>query len=259
MTAPCPDRSREPLISVIIPGSKRRRQPRTMPRRLSRLSPPLDPIEIIVADNGSTDDSREVARSFGATVLHLPDVPCLDAEKSRPACRAWDPLIALIDADNQISAGWLAAVLPHLRQRQCGGDWSRLLVSDGGTWVQKLYDGFRRHPESVQPVRWLASGNMVVRRSAALEIERFRRVPRNLRRLRLLQPSPLARLPDPGRSETREHRISAILRRSNICSRASCGGDRTRSGSACGGCTPGPSCRASCSRSSRWRRWRSCW
>lgn len=171
MTVQCPPARREPLVSVVIPV---RNDAGNLARCLKAIQdqPSARAVEIIVADNGSTDPSRDVARSFGAVVLHLPGVP-VSTLRNEGMRVARGSLVALIDADNQIAAGWLAAALPHFDNGNVAAIGRDYSSPTGGTWVQKLYDGFRRHPETVQPVRWLATGNMVVRRSAALEINGF--------------------------------------------------------------------------------------
>jgi hypothetical protein len=158
-------------VSVVIPV---RNDAGNLARCIEALQdqPASGSLEIIVADNGSTDNSREVAQSLGATVLRIPDVP-VSALRNTGLRLARAPLIAFIDADNVVSAGWLAAVFPHFdngRVAAVGRDYSS---PANGTWVQRVYDGFRRHSLVVEEVRWLASGNIVVRRSAAVAIEGF--------------------------------------------------------------------------------------
>ena len=53
----------------MIPHWNRRELLETLLRNLEAQTRPFD--EIIVADNGSTDDSAEVAERFGARVLRL--------------------------------------------------------------------------------------------------------------------------------------------------------------------------------------------
>lgn len=134
--------------------------------------PDADAIEIIVADNGSTDTSREVAASLGATVFRMADV-LVSTLRNEGTRRARGPLVAFIDADNVVSPNWLERVFPHFARERVvavGLDYSS---PPGGTWIQRVYDGFRSHPLEVEQVRWLASGNIVVRRSAALAINGF--------------------------------------------------------------------------------------
>lgn len=132
------------------------------------------PIEIIVLDNGSTDGSYELAVGLGARVMRIPHVR-VSALRNEGLRAARAPLVAFVDADNEIAVGWLAAAVAQLEQgpdilAAIGLDYSS---PPGGTWVQQVYDRFRRHPSEVESVRWLASGNLAVRRALALNIGGF--------------------------------------------------------------------------------------
>ena len=60
---------KRPDISIVIPA---RNEEQNLPTLLQSLSgQTLPPIEILVVDDGSTDDTAEVARNFGAKVLEL--------------------------------------------------------------------------------------------------------------------------------------------------------------------------------------------
>jgi glycosyltransferase involved in cell wall biosynthesis len=76
------------------------------------------PWEVVVVDNGSTDDTRAVARSFA----HLPSLRIIDASerqsigyaRNRGVESASGRLIAFCDADDSVSEGWLEAVAAGL-------------------------------------------------------------------------------------------------------------------------------------------------
>jgi glycosyltransferase involved in cell wall biosynthesis len=163
--------AREPRLSVVIPV---RNDAGNLARCLKALQeqPGAESMEIIVADNGSTDPSREVAGSLGATVLRIPDVR-VSALRNEGMRLARAPLVAFIDADNEVTPGWLPAVFPHFADQRVAAVGCEYSSPAGGTWVQGVYDGFRNHPQVAAPVRWLATGNLVVRRVAAVEIDGF--------------------------------------------------------------------------------------
>ncbi len=57
------------------------------------------PAEVIVVDNGSTDDSQKIARRAGARVLLL-ERPNLSAARNEGIRAASQPWIAFLDADD---------------------------------------------------------------------------------------------------------------------------------------------------------------
>src|SRR6185503_5435083 len=66
-------------------------------------------IETIVVDNGSQDDSAGVARRHLARVLTLSgEVAQL---RNAGAGESSGEVLAFVDADNEISAGWVAAAM----------------------------------------------------------------------------------------------------------------------------------------------------
>lgn len=67
-----------------------------------------EPLEIIVVDNGSTDDSAEVARAAGCTVI-TEARPGIAAAASAGYDSARGELIVRCDADSRPAPGWIAA------------------------------------------------------------------------------------------------------------------------------------------------------
>jgi hypothetical protein len=120
--------------------------------------------EVIVVDNGSTDDSAEVARRAGAHVLNLPTGRVADL-RNRAAQVARGDLLAFVDADHELAPGWPQAAVELLRDTSIAAAGAQYDAPVEGTWVQRMYDRFRRHPSGIEDVDWLPSGNLVVRKA----------------------------------------------------------------------------------------------
>jgi glycosyltransferase involved in cell wall biosynthesis len=165
------DRTSEPLVSFLIPVLNDADNLARCLKAIEGQSSTV-PVELIVLDNGSTDGSEDIARASGATVLQIPRVrvSALRNEGIRVARAPW---IALVDADNEIAPGWLSAAVRHFASSQMAALGCDYSAPPDGTWVQQLYDAFRHHPRRVESVRWLATGNLVVRRDLALAIGGF--------------------------------------------------------------------------------------
>lgn len=96
-----------PSLSVVIP-CKDDAGPLT--RCLESLgSQTLAPLEIIVVDNNSTDNSADVARRFRATVVQEP-IPGIAAAASTGYDAARGDVIVRCDADSLIPADWLQRI-----------------------------------------------------------------------------------------------------------------------------------------------------
>lgn len=127
--------------------------------------PPGAEIEIVVADNGSTDHSAAVARAAGASVILLPDVR-LGELRNRAVASARGDVLAFVDADHEIGPDWIPAALNVLADDEVAAVGAPCRPPSPATWVQRLYDRLRRHPGTPEDVDWLGSGNMAVRRAA---------------------------------------------------------------------------------------------
>jgi glycosyltransferase involved in cell wall biosynthesis len=104
-----------PTLTVVIPVRNDAVALRRCLKALSWQALPAD--EVLVVDNGSTDDSAEVARRFGARVIAEPRPGILTASATGYDSARGD-LIARLDADS----------LPHPR------------------WVERVHESFAFHP-----------------------------------------------------------------------------------------------------------------
>ena len=129
-------------------------------------------IEIVVADNGSTDDSADVAASAGARVLRLPSLGVSDL-RNRAAEASTGELLAFVDADNVVAPGWVASALDVMGDDKTGAAGALCSAPPDGTWVQAAYDALRGRTIGRSDASWLGSGNLAVRRVAFEAVHGF--------------------------------------------------------------------------------------
>ncbi len=103
-----------PCVSVIIPARNEASNISSVIQAVSRQASDGMELEVIVVDDGSTDNTRELARSEGARLceLNMPKSagnPAV-ARNRGAAIASGDPLIFL-DADCVVGDGWLRAIL----------------------------------------------------------------------------------------------------------------------------------------------------
>jgi GT2 family glycosyltransferase len=130
------------------------------------------PAEVVVADNGSTDRSADVAGAAGARVLSLPDLNVAQLRNTAAAASAGD-VIAFVDADHLVGSAWLASIGPALSDPAIGAAGALYLSPPNGTWVQRLYGAMRGTTKGTADAPWLGSGNLIVRRAAFEQINGF--------------------------------------------------------------------------------------
>lgn len=128
--------------------------------------------EIIVADNGSSDDSADTARAFGATVISLPGRRVSDV-RNTAARSVSTGILAFVDADHTLTSGWAAAAMAALADPAVSAAGADYHAPADGTWVQKMYDNLRARAPQPRPTEWLPSGNLVVRKAAFDRVHGF--------------------------------------------------------------------------------------
>lgn len=150
-----------PVLSFIVPV---RNDAVRLARCLETIRSAV-PYEVVVADNGSTDGSAEVARGAGARVVVLPGL-AVSSLRNEAARLASGELLAFVDADHELGPGWAESAADLFREEPgavaAGAPYH---APPDGTWVQRMYDRLRRRQPGRRPTAWLPSGNLVVRRA----------------------------------------------------------------------------------------------
>jgi GT2 family glycosyltransferase len=160
-----------PIVAFVVPVRDDADRLHTCLRSLQRAAS-ANPHDVLVLDHGSRDRSGEVAREVGARVLtrHGGNVAAL---RNLGAAETTAPLIAFVDADNEVAAGWLDSAIAAFADPTVGIAGAPYSAPPNGTWVQRTYDALRRHPAADEPTEWLGAGNMVVRRDAFEQVGGF--------------------------------------------------------------------------------------
>lgn len=142
MSEETPTGSRPPSVSVVVPCYN---AADTLGEQLAALAEQRwqGAWEVVVADNGSTDASREVAESFRD---RLPSLRVVEASgrggpghaRNRGAAEARGEILLFTDADDRVGEGWLAAMAWALEEHD---------------FVAARYDAERLNPPAVARAR----------------------------------------------------------------------------------------------------------
>ncbi len=131
-----------PIISIVIPTLN---EARRLPHLLADLRAGGAAAEIIVADGGSTDDTREVAREMGADVIR--SARGRGHQIAAGAAAARGESLLFLHADSRFPSGGLARIdeLLAARPEIVGGNFR--LDFDGETgfdaWLERFYAWIR--------------------------------------------------------------------------------------------------------------------
>lgn len=111
--------SHSPWISVVIPVKDRAEELRRCLASLSSLSYPPEKIEVIVVDDGSRDDSMDIAKNWGAVVIPSGGEGLgPSTARNVGATNANGEILAFIDSDCTASTQWLNQLVPAFSDPQ---------------------------------------------------------------------------------------------------------------------------------------------
>jgi glycosyltransferase involved in cell wall biosynthesis len=128
--------------------------------------------EIIVVDNGSTDNTIKICRSYGAQVL-IKEGGTIASLRNFGAKASNGDFIGFLDADCIIPSDWLEKALKYLRENNKAILGFRMLVPQNSNWVAKSWDLLFAKRNITQEVDWIPSGNMIMKREAFMSIAGF--------------------------------------------------------------------------------------
>lgn len=147
-------RAHFPLVSFIIPTLN---AAAILPKCLQAIRGqryPQNKIEIIVADAGSTDNTRKIARSFGAKIIPNPEI-LHEPGKDSASKIARGEILFFTDADNILSSHqWLNSMMKAYRQHpKIMGFLPQTLPARGSNSLDR-YLGYL----STDPLTWFIYG-----------------------------------------------------------------------------------------------------
>lgn len=118
----------EDAVTAVIPQWNRADLLTGVLQQLSHQTHPL--AEVIVVDNGSTDDSVAVARAGGASVIALPSNAGFAAAVNRGVAAARTPWVLILNNDVELKPDWLGVLLSAASAAQANFAAGKLMSSD---------------------------------------------------------------------------------------------------------------------------------
>ncbi|MDT7041977.1 glycosyltransferase [Candidatus Nitronereus thalassa] len=167
--------SGQPTISFIIPVWNDEKNIARCLRSIRNLDFSQHQYEVIILDNGSTDNTHRIMEDMGFAFKIIEKVH-VSALRNRGAAIAQGEYLAFVDSDVELSPSWLGPSLAALSDPRVVGAGCFPHVPLDSTWVQRAWEIHQKGREMknvLAPVRWLPSMNLVVRREAFLAVGGF--------------------------------------------------------------------------------------
>jgi glycosyltransferase involved in cell wall biosynthesis len=165
----------KPLVSFIIPVFNSERDIARCLFSIRHLCCPEVAYEVLIMDNGSTDQTHQIMRDLGYPFQVIPKVH-VSALRNRGAALAQGDYLAFVDSDVEVTPQWLHKGLAAFADPQVVACGCFPGVPKEATWVQQAWDRHQRGRYTADqpgPVPWLASMNLIVRREAFLAVTGF--------------------------------------------------------------------------------------
>lgn len=109
------DKNSRPFVSVIIPAYNEEKNIGRCLESIKNQNYPEEKIEIIVVDDGSTDQSVNIARKHGVKVLRQKNKGP-GVARNKGVYEASGDIVAFIDADDVAKRSWLRDLIPSIRE-----------------------------------------------------------------------------------------------------------------------------------------------
>ena len=125
-----------PKVSIVIPVYNEERYLSDCLESVFNLDYPSDKVEVIIVDNGSTDNSIDIASKFNAQVLIKIDVK-VGAVRNYGAMKSSGDIIVFLDSDCLVEKSWLKDGVHLITQGQYHAVGGLFLLRESPSWIEK--------------------------------------------------------------------------------------------------------------------------
>lgn len=163
-------RKEHPLASIIIPVFNCEDFIEICLESILGLDYPLNKIEIIVVDNGSTDRSVQKAKKFPIILISSQE-KYVSGVRNDGARLANGSLLCFVDSDCAVGRGWLTTAVEILSRHGVGAAGSGYQLPESPHWIEKAWLTESKIEE--RSVSFIPCGNLIIRREAFEEVGGF--------------------------------------------------------------------------------------
>ncbi len=162
-----------PYVSIVVPVFNESKDLGECLRALLCQEYPKDRYEVIVVDNGSTDNSVGIAKKFTDKVFIKEGVK-VGGVRNFGVMQAKGEILAFIDGDCVATDKWLSKAVEVLANEKVGGVGGGCLLRDRPSWVER---GWKLNSvKETRRVKALAGGSFIMKRALFDQLGGFNEV-----------------------------------------------------------------------------------
>jgi len=167
------DINKSPFLSFVIPVYNSQDYIGKCLESIIAIDYPRDRFEIIVVNNGSSDNTADEAKKFTHKILSLKRETIAKA-RNTGAAEAKGDFFVFVDSDCVIPKEWVGRALGYFNDDKVGmAGSSGFTVPENSTWVDKTWEVHLNKNAGIRETKWLAARAIMVRKSAFLSIHGF--------------------------------------------------------------------------------------
>ncbi len=129
-----------PLVSIVMPAYNEEKFIVSSIRTLLDLDYPKDRLELIIVDDGSTDNTYKVAKAFEAPNLHVYTKPNggKGAALNFGIKKAKGELVATMDADSYVTRGTILGLIPYFSEKDVMAVTPAVKIRESSSWLKEF-------------------------------------------------------------------------------------------------------------------------
>jgi glycosyltransferase involved in cell wall biosynthesis len=162
-------------VSIIIPALNEEKMIGRCLESIAQMDFPRDRFEVILVDNGSSDRTVGIARSFAdrlnLTILKKTGVR-ISALRNLGAQEARGSILAFLDADCLAPRDWLDRILELTPPQAAGIVGAHYLLPENSSWVGRTWHRYQEAEKSGE-VSHVPAGDLIMRREDFLRLGGF--------------------------------------------------------------------------------------
>ncbi|MFN0157346.1 MAG: glycosyltransferase [Bacteroidota bacterium] len=165
-----------PFVSVIAPAYNAKADIRHLVESLLKIDYPKDRLEIIVVDNGSTDDTVKILREYPLQLLEEKEIQSSYAARNRAVVKAKGEVLAFTDSDCRVTPSWVKEGVRALEMADLAAGKIEFFYSTERGTAAELFDSLQhmQNDDLVNKFSGAATANLFVKAPVFKSVGLFR-------------------------------------------------------------------------------------